>query len=94
MVEIKDKGFIDVVTVMSCQNSSWINDLWRRENPGFSDFTRYDRSSGTKSRISRVYTDIKIANNTKTNHIIVFFSDNYNLISKKELHSETKIGKD
>ena len=25
-MEIKDKDFIDVVTVMSCQNSSWIID--------------------------------------------------------------------
>ena len=42
-----------------------LEDLWRRENPDVSEFTRYDKSSGTRSRIDRVYTDKKIANNTK-----------------------------
>ena len=32
-------------------------DLWRRENPVFSEFTHYDRSSGTRSRIDKAYTD-------------------------------------
>ena len=45
-----------------------LQDLWRRENPDIYEFTRYDRASGTRSRIDRVYTDIKIANNTKINH--------------------------
>ena len=35
-------------------------DLWRRENPESSEFTRYDRSSGTRSRIGRVYSDKKM----------------------------------
>ena len=48
--------------------------LWRRENPDSAEFTHYDRSSGTKTRIDRVYTDIKIASNTKVNHIMVLFT--------------------
>ena len=31
-----------------------LEDLWRRENPDSSEFTCYDRSSGTTSRIDRV----------------------------------------
>ena len=38
-----------------------LEDFWRRENPETSEFTCYDRSSGTRSRIDRVYTDKKIA---------------------------------
>ena len=64
-----------------------LEDLWRRENQDSSEFIRYDRSSGTRSRIERVYTDIKIASNTKINHIMVSFTDHYRFISK------TKIGK-
>ena len=44
--------------------------LWRMENPDTSEFNRYDRSSGTRSR---VYTDIIIANNTKINHKMMSF---------------------
>ena len=40
----------------------------------------YDRSSTTRSRTDRVYTDIKIANNTKISHIMVFFIGHYNFI--------------
>ena len=29
-------------------------DLWKRENPDVSEFTRYDKSSGTRSRIDRI----------------------------------------
>ena len=57
-----------------------LEDLWRRENPDSSEFTRYDRSSGTRSRIDRVCTDIKIINNTKINDIMVYFTDHYNAI--------------
>ena len=63
--------FIDVVSIMPCENSSWIMDsriYGGGENPDFSEFTGYDRSSGTRSRIDRVYTDIKISSNTKINH--------------------------
>ena len=52
-----------------------LEDLWKRENPDSSEFPRYDRSSGTRCRIDRVYTDIKMTSNTKINHIIVSFSD-------------------
>ena len=52
-----------------------LKDLWRRENPDSSEFTHYDRSCGTRSRIDLVYTDIKIVSNTKINHIMVSFTD-------------------
>ena len=68
--------------------------LWTRKNPYSSEFTRYDRSSGTRSRIYRVYIDIKIANNTKIYHITVSFADYYNAISFDRLSSKTKIEKD
>ena len=58
-----------VISIVSCQNSSWIMD-WR-ENPDFSEFIRYNRSSGTTSTLDRVYTDIKMVSNTKINHIIL-----------------------
>ena len=51
-----------------------LQDLWRRENPDIYEFTRYDRASGTRSRIDRVYSDIKIANNTKINRKTISFS--------------------
>ena len=71
-----------------------LEDLWRRKNPGISEFTCYDRSSGTRSRIDRVYTDTKIANNTKINHKMISFSDHYNALLIDRLSSKTKIGKD
>ena len=43
--------------------------------------------------IDMVYTDIKIANDTKINHIIVSFTDHYNAISIDRLHSKTKMAK-
>ena len=36
-----------------------LEDLWRRENHDVSEFTRYNKSSGTRSWIDRVYTDKK-----------------------------------
>ena len=71
-----------------------LEDLWRRENLDASKFTRYDRSSGTRSRIDRVCNDIKIASNTKINHIMVSFTDHYNAIFIDRFPSKTKIGKD
>ena len=41
-----------------------------------------------------VYTDIKIANDTKSNRKMVSFTDHYNGISIDRLPSKTKIGKD
>ena len=71
-----------------------LEDLWRRENPDCSEFSRYDRSSVTRSRLDRVFTDIKIADKTKINHIMVFFTDHYNATSLDKFLSKTKIGND
>ena len=95
MVEINHKDFIDVVLIMSCQNSkSGLEDLWRRENPDSSEFTHYDRSPDTSSGKDRFFTYIKIANNTKINQIMVSFTDHYNAISFERLPPKTKIQKD
>ena len=56
-----------------------LEDLWRRKNPDSSEFTHYCGSSEWRSRIDKTYTDIKTANNTKINNIMVFFTDHYNL---------------
>ena len=71
-----------------------LENLWRRGNPDSSDFIHYDRPSGTRSRINRIYTDIQIVNNTKVNHIMESFADHYNAISLDRHSSKTKIGKD
>ena len=63
--------------------------LGRRENPNSSEFTCYNRSSGTISAIGRVYADIKIASNTKNNHIMVSFIDHYNAIFIDRFPSKT-----
>ena len=34
-----------------------LEDLWRKENPDSSELTHYNRSSGTRSTIDRVFTD-------------------------------------
>ena len=65
-----------------------LEELWRRENPDSSEFTRYDRSSGTRSKIDRVYTKIKIVNNSNINHIMVSFTDHYNAISLERFSSK------
>ena len=71
-----------------------LEDLCRRQNRNSSELTHYDRSSDTRSIIDRFFTDIKTANNTKINHIMVSFTDHYNAISLDRLPSKTKIGKD
>ena len=83
MMEIKHKDFIDLVPIVPCQNSLWImrSSVYGKERTQIPEFTRYDRSSGAKSRIDRVYTDIKIVNNTKINHIVLSFTDLSNAIS-------------
>ena len=58
-----------------------LEDLWRRDSPDSSEFIHYDRSSAIRSRIDRVYTDMKIVSNAQINHIIVSFTDHYNAIS-------------
>ena len=62
MKEIKHKNVMDVIPIFALSKliiDNGLEDLWRRENPEISEFTRYDRSSGTRSRIGRVYTDKK-----------------------------------
>ena len=65
-----------------------LEDLCRRENPDTSEFTRYDRS-----RIDRAYTDIDFANNAKTNHKIISFTDDYNAITIGRIPYKIKISK-
>ena len=57
-----------------------LEDLSGRENLDTSDFICYDRSSGTRSRIDRAFTDIKLANNTKIDHKMISFSDHYSTL--------------
>ena len=71
-----------------------LEDLWSRENPDSSEFTRYNRFSAPRSRIGGVYTDISIANNTKINHIMLSFTHHYNAIFIDRFPSQTKIAKD
>ena len=66
-----------------------LEDLWRREDPDSSE-----RSSGTRSRTVRVYTDIKAANNFKINHIMASFTDYYTAIYLDRILSETKFGRE
>ena len=47
--------------------------------------TATDLLVGTRSGIDRIYTDIKIAINTKTNHMMVSFTDQYNVIACERL---------
>ena len=54
-------------------------------------FRCYDRSSDTKSRRDMTYTDIKIAYNIKINHIIISFTDHYNIIYFDRHPSKDKI---
>ena len=71
-----------------------LDDLWGRENPDPSEFTRCDTSSGARSKIDRVYTHKKVATNTKINHIMVSFTDHYNAIFTDRFPSKTEAGKD
>ena len=71
-----------------------LHDLWGRENPDPSEFTRCDTSSGARSKIDRVYTDKKVATNTKINHIMVSLTDHYNAIFTDRFPSKTEAGKD
>ena len=93
--EIKHKDFIDVVPIISSQNLLWImgSNIYGEGRTQIPQFTCYNRSPSTRSKIGRVYTDIKIANNADINHIVVFFTDLYNAISIDRLPSKTKIRK-
>ena len=70
-----------------------LNDLWRRDSPDSSEFTRYNRSSVTRSWIDKVYTYINLQKSTKINHMMVSETVHYNAISLGRLPSKTKIGK-
>ena len=95
MKEIKHKNVIDVIPILPCLNSSWIMG-WRicgERRTQISEFTCYDRSPGTRSRIDRVYTDKKIVN-TKINHKTISFSNHYNTLFIDRFPSKTEIEKD
>ena len=94
MVKIKHKDFSYALSKLIVDKGT--EDLWSRENPDSCEFTRCDRFFGKDPgyRVYRVYTDVKIANNNKINHIMVSFSDIFNAISIDRLSSKTKIVKD
>ena len=96
MVKTKDKDFTDVVPIIPGQISSRImgSRIYGNEEPRFLWINHYDRFSVTGFRIDRLYTDKKIANNTKINHLMVYLTDHYTAISLGRLQSEIKIGKD
>ena len=56
--------------------------LWRRKNSDSSELACYNRSSGGRSTIGRVYTDIKMSINIKINHIMVSLTGYDNAISR------------
>ena len=89
MVEIRRKDVIDAVPIMP---SFWIMGL---SLFGEGRIQVFLNSTATLlgSMIDGVYTNRKIANNTKSNHILVSFTDHYNAISIDRLSSKTKIGK-
>ena len=92
MVEIKHKDFIDVVPFMS---SLWII-AWgsiEKRKPRFPWAHPLWQVLWQGYRIGRVYTNIKIANNTKSNHVMAFFTDHYNAISVDRPPFKTKFGK-
>ena len=98
MLKIKHKDFIDAVPTMPSQNSSWImgfriygerrTQISLSSSATISPLARIEDRQGIK-----INTDIKIANYTKSNHIMVSFTDHYNAISIDRLPSKTKIGK-
>ena len=95
MVKIKHKDFIGAVPITPCLNSSWIMGLsiygvGRTQIPLSSPATV---GPLPRSRIGRVYTDIKITKNAKINHMMVSFTNHCNAISIERVCSKTKIGK-
>ena len=59
-----------------------LEDLYRLEDPDLSEFNRYNRFRiiHLRSRIDRIYADIKIPSNIKINHVMVSFTDHYDVI--------------
>ena len=92
MVKIKHKAFMGAVPIMPCLNVSWIMGL-RIYGEGRTQSSPDTIGLLPRIQMDRVYTDIKIANNTKINHIMVSFTNHYNAISIDRLPSKTKIGK-
>ena len=54
---------------------------------------RTDRPSGTKSKADRLSTDTKTSRNTKINHIMVSFTDDFNTVYIDKLPSKTRLEK-
>ena len=96
MVEMKHEEYIEDVPIMPCRNSLWImgSRIYGEGTTQILQFTCYKRFSGTRSMIDRIYTEMKIANSTKINHIMVSFTDLYNAIFINRFPSKTKIRKD
>ena len=96
----ESKDFICAAPVMPYQNSSWVMGL-RIYGEGRNQISLSPPATiGLLARIQALSmglyknTDMKIAINTKVNHIMVSFTDHYNAISIDRLYSKTKIGKD
>ena len=54
--------------------------IYGEERSQIPKFTCYEFNRKGRSRIDRVYNNIKIAKNTKGNHIMVSFTNHYNAI--------------
>ena len=88
----KTQRLTDAILVMPCQNSLWIMGL-RIYGEGRIQIPLSSPASIDPLAQDRVYTDVKIANNTKINHIMVCFTDHYNAISIDRLHQKLKLEK-
>ena len=88
----KTQRLTDAILVMPCQNSLWIMGL-RIYGEGRIQIPLSSPASIDPLAQGRVYTDVKIANNTKINHIMVCFTDHYNAISIDRLHQKLKLEK-
>ena len=77
MVEIKDENFKDMVPFMPSQKSSWImgSRIYGEKRTQIYLSSPATIAPLTRSRIDRVHTDIKIANNAKINHMMVSLTD-------------------
>ena len=93
MVEIENKGFIDVVLIMPCKNPLWIMGSMiygeRRIKVSLCSPTMIDPLAQNPG--NRVYTEMKSLKNTNINHIMVSFTDHYNAISSDRLLLQNKV---
>ena len=98
MVEIRYKDLINVIPFLLHQISWWVM-TWRIHGEGTTQIPLNSTAmigpvaKDPGSKIDRVYTGIKIANNTKINHKIISCIDHYNVISLDRFPSKTKIRK-